>query len=132
MGDLLRLGAAVRGGDFIPAPVLARFAAPVAVHPEQAVGFRRARARLGDADLTVLYHGGFTGTYFAFGLEDELVVAGGAMRLYGTLGPIPGRRAGLPTSASWWPAPTSSPSCSTAALRASAHASTHATPAEEL
>ena len=45
--------------------------------------------RLGGAALTLLYHGGFTGTYFAFGLEDELVVAGGAMRLYGTLGPIP-------------------------------------------
>ena len=28
VGDLLRLGAAVRGGDFIPAPVLARFADP--------------------------------------------------------------------------------------------------------
>jgi len=89
VGDLLRLGAAVRGGDFIPAPVLARFATPVAVHPEQAVGFRRAAARLDGAALTVLYHGGFTGTYFAFGLEDELVVAGGAMRLYGTLGPLP-------------------------------------------
>jgi CubicO group peptidase (beta-lactamase class C family) len=88
-GDLLRLGAALRGGDFIPAPVLARFAAPAAVHPEQAVGFRRASAQVGGKILTLLYHGGFTGTYFAFALEEELVVAGGAMRLYGTVGPIP-------------------------------------------
>ena len=112
VGDLLRLGAAVRGGDFIPAPVLARFAAPVAVHPEQAVGFRRARARLGGAVLTVLYHGGFTGTYFAFGLEDEL------RRRRRRDAPVRHPRAhsrptaGRPTSASWWPAPTSSPSCS--------------------
>jgi CubicO group peptidase (beta-lactamase class C family) len=87
--DLLRLGAALRGGDFIPAPVLARFAAPTVIHPEQAVGFRRRLAEVGGSALTLLYHGGFTGTFFAFGLEDELVVAGGAMRLYGTLGPIP-------------------------------------------
>ena len=85
--DLLRLGAAVGGGDFIPSGVLARFAAPAGVHPEQAVGFRRVSTRAG----TLLYHGGFTGTYFAFGLADELVVAGGAMRLYGALGLIPGR-----------------------------------------
>ena len=90
VGDLLRLGAALRGGDFIPAPVLARFATPSVVHPEQAVGFRRASARVGTRDITLLYHGGFTGTYFAFAPEDELVVAGGAMRLYGTVGPIPG------------------------------------------
>ncbi len=86
-GDLLRLGAAIRGGDFVPAPVLDRFAAPVAVHPEQAIGFRRATVAGGR--VTLLYHGGFTGTYFALGLEDELVIAGGAMRLYGNLGPIP-------------------------------------------
>lgn len=87
--DLLRLGAAVRGGDFVPAPVLARFAAPVAVHPEQAIGFRRVTVQVAGGPAALLYHGGFTGTYFAFGLEDELVIAGGAMRLYGTLGPIP-------------------------------------------
>jgi CubicO group peptidase (beta-lactamase class C family) len=89
VGDLLRLGAAVRGGDFVPAPVLARFAAPVPVHPEQATGFRRAAVQAAGGPMTLLYHGGFTGTYFAFGLEDELVIAGGAMRLYGTVGPIP-------------------------------------------
>jgi CubicO group peptidase (beta-lactamase class C family) len=130
VGDLLRLGAAVRGGDFIPASVLARFAAPVAVHPEQAVGFRRARVRLGHADLTVLYHGGFTGTYFAFGLEDDLVVAGGAMRLYGTLGPIPadGRTADVSQLVAG--ADIQSVLLE-AALRASANASTPTT-AEEL
>jgi CubicO group peptidase (beta-lactamase class C family) len=88
-GDLLRLGAALRGGEFIPSPVLARFAAATGVHPEQAVGFRRASAQVGARVLTLLYHGGFTGTYFAFAVEEELVVAGGAMRLYGTVGPIP-------------------------------------------
>jgi CubicO group peptidase (beta-lactamase class C family) len=89
VGDLLRLGAALSGDDFIPEPVLARFAAPTALHPEQAVGFRRSSLQAGGRNLTLLYHGGFTGTYFAFGLESELVVGGGAMRLYGTLGPIP-------------------------------------------
>jgi CubicO group peptidase (beta-lactamase class C family) len=89
VGDLLRLGAALRGGDFVPATVLARFAAPSPVHHEQAVGFRRTAVPAGGGTLTLLYHGGFTGTYLAFGLEDELVVGGGAMRLHGTLGPIP-------------------------------------------
>jgi serine-type D-Ala-D-Ala carboxypeptidase len=131
VGDLLRLGAAVRGGDFIPAPVLARFATPVAVHPEQAVGFRRARARLGDADLTVLYHGGFTGTYFGLGLEDDFVVAGGAMRLHGTLGPIPAD--GRPADVSQLVAGGDIQSVLLeAGLSAAAHASTPATTAEEL
>jgi hypothetical protein len=53
------------------------------------VGFRRTAVQAGGRTLTLLYHGGFTGTYLAFGLEDELVVGGGAMRLHGTLGPIP-------------------------------------------
>jgi CubicO group peptidase (beta-lactamase class C family) len=87
--DLLRLGSALRGGDFIPEPVLARFATPAGIHPEQAVGFRRSSLRVGGRTLTLLYHGGFTGTYFAFGVESELVVGGGAMRLHGTLGAIP-------------------------------------------
>ena len=146
VGDLLRLGAALRGGDFIPAPVLARFAAPVPSHPEQAVGFRRGRAQAGDAVLTVLYHSGFTGTYFAFGLEGELVVAGGAMRLYGTVGPI--RADGQHPDASHVVAGTDIQSVLLdAAMAAYQHASaehasaeqpsteqasTHATPAEEL
>ncbi|HEY6786226.1 MAG TPA: hypothetical protein VI365_02835, partial [Trebonia sp.] len=129
--DLLLLGAAVRGGDFIPAPVLARFAAPVPVHPEQAVGFRRGRAQAGGIVLTLLYHGGFTGTYFAFGLEDELVVAGGAMRLYGTLGPIPAD--GLHPDVSHLVAgPDIQSVLLGAATAAFGHAAAHATPAEEL
>ncbi|HTU73814.1 MAG TPA: serine hydrolase domain-containing protein [Trebonia sp.] len=88
VGDLLRLGAALRGGDFVPPPVLARFATATAVHPEQAVGFRRAAIQAGGRARTLLWHGGFTGTYFAFAVTDELVVGGGAMRLYGTLGAI--------------------------------------------
>ncbi|GAA5191491.1 serine hydrolase domain-containing protein [Rugosimonospora acidiphila] len=87
--DLLTLGAAVRGGDLVPHAVLARFATPNAVHPEQAVGFRCRRLEVGGQALTVLHHGGFTGTFLALAIERELVVAGGAMRLYGTLGPIP-------------------------------------------
>jgi CubicO group peptidase (beta-lactamase class C family) len=146
VGDLLRLGAAVRGGDFIPAPVLARFAAPAAVHPEQAVGFRRATLHSPERiqvspppapssagagqPRTVLYHGGFTGTYFAFALEDDLVVAGGAMRLHGTVGPI----------AADGPYPEASHLVAgagiqcvllEAGLRALRHSTTHATPAEE-
>jgi CubicO group peptidase (beta-lactamase class C family) len=131
VGDLLRLGAAVRGGDFIPSPVLARFAAPAEVHSEQVVGFRRRRAQTGGATLTLLYHGGFTGTCFAFGLEDELVVAGGAMRLYGTLGPIPANGQ-QPPGAGHLVAGTDIQSVLLdAALRVFEQASTHATPAEE-
>jgi CubicO group peptidase (beta-lactamase class C family) len=129
--DLLRLGAAVRGGDFVPAPVLARFAAPVSVHPEQAVGFRRSTVRLGHAVRTLLHHGGFTGTYFAFAVEDELVVAGGAMRLYGTLGPLPAD--GPAADVSQLVAGTSIQSVLLdAGLQAGGQASTHATTAEEL
>jgi CubicO group peptidase (beta-lactamase class C family) len=131
VGDLLRLGAAVRGGDLVPAAVLARFAAPVPAHPEQAVGFRRARAEARGKGLTLLYHGGFTGTYFAFGLEDELVVAGGAMRLYGTVGLVPAD--GQPPAVSRLVAGADIQSVLLdAGLRAYEQASTHATPAEEL
>jgi len=128
--DLLRLGTAIRAGDFIPAPVLARFAAPAAAHPEQAVGFRRRRAEAGGAALTVLYHGGFTGTYFALGLEDEFVVAGGAMRLYGTLGPIPATGQ-LPDTGHLVAGADIQSVLLDAALRVFGQASTHATPAEE-
>lgn len=129
-GDLLRLGAAVRGGDFIPAPVLARFAAPVPVHPEQAVGFRRATVRAAGGAVTLLYHGGFTGTYFAVGLEDELVIAGGAMRLYGTVGPIPaeGRRPDVSRLVAGADIQTV---LLDAGLRAFEQATAYATPAEE-
>ena len=130
VADLLRLGAALRGGDFVPSAVLARFATPVPACPGQAVGFRRASAPAGGAVLTLLYHGGFTGTYFAFGLEDELVLAGGAMRLYGTLGAIPAD--GRHPDVSHLVAGTDIQSVLLdAALQVFEHGSTYATPAEE-
>jgi CubicO group peptidase (beta-lactamase class C family) len=130
VADLLRLGAALRGGDFVPSGVLARFAAPAPANPGQAVGFRLATAEAGGAVLTLLYHGGFTGTYFAFGLEDELVVAGGAMRLYGTLGAIPAD--GRHPDVSHLVAGADIQSVLLdAALQVFERARTHATPAEE-
>jgi CubicO group peptidase (beta-lactamase class C family) len=82
--DLLLLGAALHSGELCE--VLTRFARPAAIQPEQAVGFRRTQIMTGEGPLTLLQHGGFTGTYFALGLERPVVIAGGAMRLYGTLG----------------------------------------------
>lgn len=93
--DLLVLGAALRGGAFVPESVLRRFARPTPLNPEQAVGFRRSSLRVGDAAVTVLGHGGFTGTWFGFGLEADLVVAGAAMRLAGVVGPLPAGPDGL-------------------------------------
>lgn len=87
--DLLVLGAALRSGELVPTEVLEAFAQPTPVHPEQAVGFRRVALRAGGEELTVLRHGGFTGTSFGFALERELVLAGGATRLHGTVGHLP-------------------------------------------
>ena len=89
VADLLTLGAALRAGDLGGRAVLERFAAPSPVAPDRALGFRRRVLEAGGERLTLLSHGGFTGTFFAFALERELVIAGGAMRLYGTVGPIP-------------------------------------------
>ncbi|MFI5690834.1 serine hydrolase domain-containing protein [Kribbella sp. NPDC051586] len=86
--DLLLLGAALRSGELVGREVLERFARPTAVQPEQAIGFRRMRTMTGQGPLTLLHHGGFTGTFFAVGLERPVVIAGGAMRLHGTLGPV--------------------------------------------
>lgn len=83
VGDLLTLGAALRGGEFVPAAVLRRFSEPSAQDAGQAVGFQRRILRLGSERLTLLCHSGFTGTWFGFALEGELVIAGGAMRLHG-------------------------------------------------
>ena len=91
--DLLTLGSALRGNELIPAGVLDEFAQPTPLHPEQAVGFRRKTIDADGEGMTVLHHGGFTGTSFGFALEKELVVAGAATRLYGTVGPLPGRGA---------------------------------------
>lgn len=82
--DLLTLGSALRSG-FVPPPVLERFAAPSAVNPSQAVGFRR---RILPGGTLVLEHPGFTGTYLGFALDEPLVVAAAATRLHGTVGPL--------------------------------------------
>jgi CubicO group peptidase (beta-lactamase class C family) len=87
--DLLTLGAALVAGDFIPRPVLERFATADPANGEQALGFRRGWLEVDGERLTLLHHGGFTGTCFAFTLERDLVFAGGAMRLHGTLGNPP-------------------------------------------
>lgn len=84
--DLLLLGAALQDGELVDHEVLRRFAQPTAIHPEQAVGFRRMQLATARGPVTLLHHGGFTGTFFAVGLEQPVVIAGGAMRLYGTLG----------------------------------------------
>ncbi|QNE35821.1 serine hydrolase domain-containing protein [Leifsonia shinshuensis] len=87
--DLLTLGAALRGGEFVPEDVLARFSEPNPIRPDQAVGFRRSTLDVAGDRVTLLGHGGFTGTWFGFGLDHDVVVAGGAMRLCGTVGAIP-------------------------------------------
>lgn len=87
--DLLELGAALRGGGFVSEPTLRRFARPSSVNPGQAVGFRLSRLGSGDVTVTVLGHSGFTGTWFGFGLDADVVAAGAAMRLAGVVGPLP-------------------------------------------
>ncbi|MDN4599213.1 serine hydrolase domain-containing protein [Leifsonia virtsii] len=89
--DLLALGAALRDGAFVSEPVLRRFARPSPLNPGQAVGFRRSSLRSGVDTVTVLGHSGFTGTWFGFGLEADVVVAAAAMRLSGVVGPLPAR-----------------------------------------
>lgn len=90
VADLLRLGVALLpGSGFVPETVLGRFSVPTAIHPEQAVGFRRRVVEVGGETATLLWHGGFTGTYWAVEPRLGLVVAGGATRLHGTVGPLP-------------------------------------------
>ena len=84
--DLLTLGAAVRGGGFVSGDVLRAFSRPNAINPEQAVGFRRSTITVDGRSLAVLGHSGFTGTWFGFALDADVVVAGAAMRLAGTTG----------------------------------------------
>ena len=87
--DLLTLGESLLDGRLVPVEVIERFAAPTPLNPTQAVGFRRRVVDVGGTSLTLLHHPGFTGTFFGLALERPLVVAGGAMRLCGTVGPIP-------------------------------------------
>ncbi|WP_158866883.1 serine hydrolase domain-containing protein [Leifsonia sp. AG29] len=86
--DLLALGAELRGGDFVSERVLDQFSAPSAIDPSQAIGFRLTSIEHEGRAVTALGHGGFTGTWFGFGLEHDIVVAGGATRLHGTVGGI--------------------------------------------
>lgn len=87
--DLLALGTAVRGGAFVSERVLHEFGRTTPLNPGQAVGFRRSTIRVEGGELSLLGHSGFTGTWFGFGLEADLVIAGAAMRLAGTTGPLP-------------------------------------------
>ncbi|MFD5224465.1 serine hydrolase domain-containing protein [Microbacterium sp. NPDC058342] len=87
--DLLTLGSALRGEEFVSEAVLREFSAPSRIEPSQAIGFRRYALPVGGQQITLLGHTGFTGTWFAFGLDREFVIAGAAMRLYGTVGRLP-------------------------------------------
>ncbi|WP_374009934.1 serine hydrolase domain-containing protein [Leifsonia sp. LS-T14] len=87
--DLLALGAALRGGGFVSGEVLRAFSRPNAINPEQAVGFRRNTITVDGRSLDVLGHSGFTGTWFGFALDADVVVTGAAMRLAGTTGGLP-------------------------------------------
>lgn len=87
--DLLVLGSALRGGGFVPEAVLREFAAERAIDPGQAIGFRRYAVDMAGERVVLLGHSGFTGVWFGFAPERELVVAGGAMRLHGAVGRLP-------------------------------------------
>lgn len=88
IGDLLRLGAALIGGEFVPTTVLERFSAPSPTQQNQALGFRRTTLEVKGQRNTLLWHSGFTGTFFGIVPTSGVVVAGAAMRLHGTLGRI--------------------------------------------
>lgn len=90
--DLLTYGEALCEGAFVPREVLDRFATPLPEHPEQGFGAFLGRA----GEVTYLQHPGFTGTYLAIAPEAGVVVAGGATRLHGPLGPIDPTAARLP------------------------------------
>lgn len=90
--DLLTFGEALCEGTLVPRDVLDRFATPHPDHPEQGLG-----AFLGHAgEVTYLQHPGFTGTYLAIAPETGVVVAGGATRLHGPVGPVDPTAARLP------------------------------------
>jgi len=90
--DLLRLGAALIGGEFVPTAVLERFATSSATEQDQALGFGRTTLEVQGQPNTLLWHGGFTGTFFGVVPNAGLVVAGAAMRLHGTLGHLAAAR----------------------------------------
>lgn len=89
--DLLTLGSALCEGALVHPDLLARCARPTPGHPEQGLGFRLREAPGPDGRAsTWLWHGGFTGTAWALDPRTRTVVAGGATRLHGTTGPLPG------------------------------------------
>lgn len=87
--DLLRVGAWLTDRT-VHGDVLDEFTRPLGVAPDRALGFRLGRLRVGDEDVPMVLHPGFTGTVLASALDRELVVAAGAMRLHGTTTPVPG------------------------------------------
>lgn len=82
--DLLTYGTALCEGTFVPREVVDRFATPHPEHPEQALGAFLGRA----GEVSYLQHPGFTGTFLAIAPDTGVVVAGGATRLHGPLGPL--------------------------------------------
>lgn len=96
VGDLLTLGRALLGGDFVAPSVMEVFSRRSEVNPAQAVGFRYGRFRMGDTVAPILYHPGFTGTWFGISQSLNLVVAGAAMRLYGVVGSLPAKESTQP------------------------------------
>jgi CubicO group peptidase (beta-lactamase class C family) len=83
--ELLRLGAWLTD-PAVHGEVLARFTEPLDVARDRALGFRLATVRIGDEDVPMVAHPGFTGTYLASALDRELVVAVAATRLHTTTG----------------------------------------------
>ncbi|MGN6325361.1 serine hydrolase domain-containing protein [Pseudolysinimonas sp.] len=86
-GDLARIARALSAGELVPAEIVELFARPSAVEPSQGVGFR-LRELPGASPRRLLWHPGFTGTYAAFSPDGPFAIAGGAMRLVGTIGPL--------------------------------------------
>lgn len=94
VADLLTLGAALCDGTLVHPDLLGAVARPGIGRPAQAVGFRRVERPGPDGrGVTWLWHGGFTGTCWALEPRSGTVVAGGATRLHGTTGPLPGSAA---------------------------------------
>lgn len=94
--DLLVLGSALAHGTLVPESTVAEFSQPTSIHPAQALGFRRIIHRDADGPVTVLWHGGYTGTLLAFCSQRRTAVAGSALRLLGNRSsaldePAPGR-----------------------------------------
>ena len=89
VADLLTLGAALCDGTLVRPDLLEVAARPSPAAPDQALGFRRSiRPGPGGHPVTWLWHGGFPGAFWAVEPRSGTVVAGGATRLHGTVGPL--------------------------------------------